>query len=319
VIATVGRLELPRRTLLANGLAIALLLATAAAFVVAEVLKLEKSPITGTRVTEVFSPTCGCATSRASISFRLRRNDRVTLDVVAVGGGDVVRTLLRSKRVEEGRVNVQWDGRDDAGRLLPDGPYRPRVELAGFDRTFDLPNTIHLDTRPPQVAIVKAGPWTISPDRDGRSERITIRYRLSEPGKVSLEVDGTRRVLLQGMPLAHKLEWNGRVGGRPQLGTHRLVVVARDAAGNVARAPQASTLRVRFVALRRHNFVVRGGGRLRVPVDTEASQVAWRLGSRRGTGSPHPLVLRAPKRRGRYLLVVRVGPQTVRAHVRVVR
>jgi len=317
VIASLGRdVELPRRALLVNGLAILLLLATAAAFVFAEVLKLEKSPIAGTEVSEAFSPVCGCATSRARISFRLRHDNRVTLQLFAADG-EVVRTLVRARRFDEGRVSFRWDGRDDSGRLLPDGAYRPRVELADADRTFDLPNRIQVDSTPPELSFANPGPWKISPDRDGHADRLVIRYRLNEPASVSLTVDGVRRGRIRGMPLAAKLAWSGRVGGRPQLGVHRLVVLARDSAGNVSRAgPQ--TLRVRLVALRRHRFVVRRGARLRIAVDTDASRVSWRLGTRHGRGSPHPLVLRAPDRRGRYALTVRVRGQTARARVRVI-
>ena len=308
---------MPRAALLANALAVVLLLATAAAFVFAEALKLEKSPLTGTRVVKTFSPICSCEHERAAISFRLRREDTLTLEVIGPGG--VVRTLARSRPVAAGRHDFTWDGRDDRGRLLPDASYRLRVELADYGRTYDVPNRIHLDTTPPTISIVKAGPWTISPDRDGKAERLVLRYRVSEPATASLEVDGVRRILNRGMPLAHKFEWNGRVEGRPQLGRHRVTVVARDRAGNVARLPQAQPLTIRFVALRRHIFAAHPGERLRVPVDTEANRVEWRLGSRRGVGAPHPLVLRAPERPGRYMLVVRVGPQAARARVVVRR
>jgi hypothetical protein len=307
---------LPRAALLANALAVAVLIATAAAFVFAESLKLEKSPLTGTRVDEVFSPVCACETDRARMSFRLRREDTVTVEIVGPTG--VVRTLAHARPVSAGRVNLAWDGRDDRGRVVPDGIYRPRVELEDFGRTYDLTNKIHLDTKAPSITVVRAAPWAISPDRDGRSERLTVRYRLSEPASAALYVDGDRRVLNRGVRLAHKLVWNGRVFGRPDFGRHRLAVVARDLAGNVARLPLARRLRVRFVALRRHLFDARAGGRVRVPVDTDAKQVDWRLGRRSGTGDPHPLVLRAPDRPGLYRLSVRVGPQTAHARVRVV-
>ena len=308
---------MPRAALLANALAVAVLIATAVAFVVAESLKLEKSPLTGTRVDEVFSPVCACETDRARMSFRLRREDSVVAQIIGPTG--VVRTLARGRPVPAGRVSFAWDGRDDRGRLLPDGVYRPRVELEDFGRTYDLPNEIHLDTKAPAITVVRAGPRAISPDRDGRAERLTVRYRLSEPATAALYVDGVRRVLHSGVPLTQKLVWNGRVDGRPDFGRHRVAVGARDLAGNIARLPLATSLRIRLVALRRHRFVARPGGRIRIPVDTEAKRVDWRLGHRHGTGSPHPLVLRAPDRPGLYRLAVHVGSQTAHARVRVLR
>src|SRR5439155_2350635 len=69
-----------------------LLIATAAAFAVTERLKLVKSPITGPRISKVFSPTCGCARGKANISLRLRHSDPVTL-TVPNGRRGVVSTL----------------------------------------------------------------------------------------------------------------------------------------------------------------------------------------------------------------------------------
>jgi hypothetical protein len=308
----------PRAAVLANALAVALLVATATAFVVAEALKLEKSPLTGTRVDEVFSPVCNCATDRAGISFRVRSNEHVTVEVLGATG-DVVRTLARSRPVRAGRTSFSWDGRDDAGRMAPDDTYRLRVELENLGRTFDLPNRIDLDTTAPEITIGRSGPWTISPDRDGRADRFTVRYHFSEPATAALYIDGTRRLLNRGIRLAHKFEWNGRSDGQTELGTHRLAIAARDVAGNVARQALPSKLRVRLVALKKHRFAARAGGRLRVPVDTDANRIEWRLGSRSGKSSAHPLVLRAPQRPGRYALVLRNGPQTARASVLVRR
>ena len=51
----------------------ALLVATSAALVVTEQLKLTRSPIVGPIVAKVFSPTCDCPTAAAEIRFRLRK------------------------------------------------------------------------------------------------------------------------------------------------------------------------------------------------------------------------------------------------------
>jgi hypothetical protein len=236
---------LPRTTTLANLLAAVLLVATAAAFVVIETLKLEKSPLAGTRVTKVFSPVCGCATSRATIRFRSRRNDRVTVSVLDASG-KIVRTLARSRPLRKGWVTFTWDGRNGAGRVVRNGLYRPFVDLLGTGRSFDIPNEMRVDTTPPHLTIVSARPRTISPNRDRRADKIRIPFRVNEPATTSLRVDGIRRVLLRGMPLAQKLEWTGRVHGRVLLGRHRLVVVSRDVAGNVTRsAPIVLVVRAR--------------------------------------------------------------------------
>jgi len=236
---------LPRTTTLANVLAAALLVATAAAFVVIEALKLEKSPLGGTRVTKLFSPVCGCSTSRARITFRLRHNDRVTVSILNPSGA-VVRTLARTKPLSKGSATFTWNGRNNSGRLVRDGLYEPFVDLAAAARSFDLPNEIQVDSTPPRLTIVSARPRVIRGKRDGRADKVRIRFRVNEPATTSLRVDGIRRLLLRGTPLAQKLDWNGRADGRLLVGRHRLVVVSRDLAGNVTRSrPIAVVVRAR--------------------------------------------------------------------------
>ena len=71
-----------------------LLGATAAAFAITERLKLERSPVTGTRVDRVFSPVCECARDVAVISIVLRRRETVTLDILNRDGRSI-RTIVR--------------------------------------------------------------------------------------------------------------------------------------------------------------------------------------------------------------------------------
>ena len=131
-----------------------LLGATAAAFAVTERLKLEKSPITGTRVDKVFSPVCECARDVSVISFRLRRRGIVTVDMLDAGGRSV-RTLVRDRREQAGRVSYTWDGRSDTGRIVDEGVYRPRVRLREHGRTIVLPNPIRVDTTAPTISLLR--------------------------------------------------------------------------------------------------------------------------------------------------------------------
>ena len=74
-----------------------LLGATAAAFAMTERLKLERSPVTGTRVDRVFSPVCECARDVAVVSIILRRSETVTLDILNRDGRSI-RTIVRNRR-----------------------------------------------------------------------------------------------------------------------------------------------------------------------------------------------------------------------------
>lgn len=312
-----SRSEAANAARLRTAFVLVLLAATAGAFVLAERLKLEPSPLRGVRVTKVFSPVCRCATDTASISFRLREPDSVTI-LITNRTGRSVRRLASRERVGTTPRTFTWDGRSDAGAVVPDGVYRARVHIRGSGRIFDLPNRIVVDTKPPAIAVARTGRRTISPDGDGRADGIVIPYRVDEPAETMLYVDGVRRIRVKGMDLAHRVRWGGRIDGRVRTGTHRLRIVSRDRAGNVSRAAPV-TVRVRFVELPHAVFLAHPRARLRIGVDTDVRTVRWRLGARRGRGSAHPLVLRAPDRPGRYALVVRAGPHSARATMRVTR
>ena len=107
---------------------LALLGATAAAFAVTERLKLERSPITGTKVDRVFSPVCECARDLSVISFVLRRRETVTLDILDRSGRSI-RTVVRNRREPAGRVSYTWDGRDNADRVVAEGVYAAAAGL----------------------------------------------------------------------------------------------------------------------------------------------------------------------------------------------
>ena len=94
------RIRAPLARLPQTLIVLALLGATAAAFAVTERLKLERSPITGTRVDKVFSPVCECARDVAVVSFILRRPETVTVDILD-SHGDPIRTLVRATRSDK--------------------------------------------------------------------------------------------------------------------------------------------------------------------------------------------------------------------------
>ena len=211
----------------------ALLVATSAAFVVTEKLKLTRNPIVGPTVAKVFSPTCDCDTSSAEIRFRLRKADRVSVEITD-SGGHVVRELARDRPQGRRFVTYVWDGRDANGRVVDEGTYKPRVHLARQRRTIVMPNRIRVDTTPPRVTTFTARPVVISPDGDGRFDRAKIRYRVDERATVELYVDGVRALRRLGTRTAGTMDSFGTAGGEPlPKVTRALRLVARDLAGNL--------------------------------------------------------------------------------------
>lgn len=284
-------------------LVLGLLGGTAAAFAVTEGLKLEPSPILSPRIAKVFSPACDCPTRVAEISFRLRKPDKVRVQIVR--GGTVVRTLVAGTRLRRGSVHYTWNGRDDAGDFVPQGVYRPRVHLAAAHRTIVLPNDMRVDTTAPGVRVLSVAPRLISPDGDGRADRVVVRYRLSERAHGVLLVDGERELFTRRQLPASSLQWNGKLDGRRLgPGRYRLQLSAQDLAGNLSAPSRPVFVRIRFVELARHTIRAKAGTRFGVRVSADAKRFRWRLGARSGTAKPGLLVLRAPAAPGRVRLVV---------------
>jgi hypothetical protein len=294
---------------------LALLGATAAAFAVTERLKLEKSPITGTRVDKVFSPICECSRGVAVISFRLRKRANVTVDMLD-SGGDFVRNLVRGRREQAGRVSYTWDGQDEAGRVVEEGVYRPRVRLREHGRTIVLPNPMRVDTTAPKISLLRVAPRVFSPDGDTRGDRAIAWFEIDEPARAMMLVNDRRRVLSKFRETEGRLVWFGVTSGRPvRPATYELRLRAFDRAGNRSARTRAVFVRVRYVELARDRIDAVAGGRVAIRVDADASSYRWLFNGRRGTARKRVLRLRAPDAPGTYVLYVKVGRWADRAEV----
>lgn len=296
-------------------LVVALLAATAAAFALTEVLKLQKSPITGTKVDPVLSPVCVCQTDEAVIRFKLRERDVIDVAVIDASG-EVVSALASGSAFPAGRVSLRWDGRTDDGTVLPEGEYRPRVHLREANFTIEMPNEMRIDVTRPVVESVRVSRRVFSPDGDGRADGVQVAYRLSEEARGLLFVNGRRRVETKFARPEGRLPWYGKADGRSlPAGSYELSVAARDPAGNVAEPTEPVPVRIRYVTLGRTRVEVAAGARFAVRVSSDAADVRWRLAGRSGTAPPGTLRLRAPRQKGRFTLVVSANGYSSRAAV----
>jgi FlgD Ig-like domain len=278
-----------------------LLAATAAAFVVTEDLKLEPDPLALPRVDPTFSPVCRCEQQTARIAFRLRRADSLTL-TIADENGRVVRTLLKDAQFRPGNHQFGWDGRDETGRFVPEGSYRPQVALEKLGRQIEFSKQIVVDTTRPSVRVLNVSRRIVSPDGDGRGDAIRIRYRLSEPSHALLVVNG-RRVWRTALRAEGVIPWRP---GRLRPGLERLQLVAVDAAGNRA-AGRPFYIRVRYLEVTPSRLRVRPRRLITVRVSTDYPRYTWRLGRRRSSARGHTLRVRAPATPGRYALTISAG------------
>jgi len=283
---------------------LAVLGATAAAFAFTERVKLERSPITGTRVDRVFSPVCECARNVAVISFVLRRRGTVTVDMLG-SDGRRVRRLVRDREELKGRVAYTWDGRDDLEQVVDEGVYRPRVELEERGRTIVLPNPIRVDTTAPRIRLLRVLPKVFSPDGDGRRDRVTARYETNEQAHAMMLVDGRRRVLSKFRSTEGQLIWFGRVNGRQvSPGTYEIRLRAFDRAGNRSSSRRIIPVVARYIELAGERIEVVAGRRFSVRVLTDAVSYRWLFAGERGVRRKRVLVLRAPETPGTYRVFV---------------
>jgi len=292
--------------LISSLVVIGLLGASAAAFAVTEGLKLERSPITGTRISTAFSPTCGCPTGLARIAFRLRKADSVTATILGPDG-NTVKTIARDLKARPGFPHLVWDGKDSSGTVVPEGAYRTRVHLARRHQTITLPNKIQVDLTPPRIVVTRRRPrpLIISPDRDHRRDRIAIHFTVSETARPLLFVNGKEALrgrLTEGGGI---LYWAGRLHGRtlPQ-GSFLITLRAQDVAGNRSHASPPHVARIQYILIQAPRIARVPPGRLFfIPVHSDARKLEWRLGGRSGFVRPWKIHLRAPNKRGRYRLV----------------
>ena len=221
-------------------LAVALLVGTVAAFTYTEALKLERKPVRKVRLDHWLSPGCDCPRQTARISFELREPERLDVSVVDEDG-DAVRTLATGLAKPPGRVVVTWDGRDDAGRIVPEGAYRIRLRLLDERRTIAIPVDLNVDTQAPVATLLDVVPTALAP-----GEELTVRYRADEPARARLDVDGqeVRRGGLRPAG-ARSLTWPAVVNGVPLApGAHTVSLRVVDRAGNASVPTEAVTITV---------------------------------------------------------------------------
>jgi hypothetical protein len=290
---------------------VGLLVATAAAFAITERLKLTKSAVYGTVISTRISPTCGCTYSRASIFFKLRRADEITVSVLDAGGQEVA--VLAAQRYSRGPVTLTWKGRDDLNRRVRDGTYRVRIHLTGQHQTIEFPNRIQVDTKPPRVISVDVNRQVFSPDSDHQADFVRLTYTLSKPAHVYLYLG--RALLLHSYrgPVKGSISWYGDgPNGKLAPGAYTLRVGAVDASGNSTPVAKRARVRVeiRYILLANKRIVAQAGRPFEIGVSTDAKRYSWQLGRRHGKASSPVLRLQAPTTRGRYTLTV-----TERGHV----
>jgi hypothetical protein len=222
-------------------IALLLLGGTAIAFATTERQKLEKTPFAVLRQDEVVSPICHCKTGRATLALRFRKRHVLTVEI-RDANGRLVRTLANEQTVGNEVVAFNWNARSDAGEVVPDGEYSPRIVLDN-GRVFDPPNPIRVDSVAPRATLVSYRPRVL---RRSQKPSLHVRYRVSESAHPILYANGHQVVRGIGTALAGKFDWFGRRDERLlRPGRYRLQLAAVDLAGNLGERTPPFVVRIR--------------------------------------------------------------------------
>ncbi len=236
----------------------------------------------------------------ARVGFDLHEPATVTLSVIDSEGKEVRRILDDRPLPGDSHNRYSFDGRDDAGKRLPDGVYRLRVQRRSEGRSLDSHKVLRIDTVKPRVHMASATPGVVDPS-EGKPVRIRVRYsgpRNKFPEYRVWRTDGGPVRIVRRFRgfRSRTATWNGRViGGHLAVdGNYAFQVRIRDKAGNETLAPASpprpDTARPRTgVAFRRLTLrgpvtAVPAGGlaRLRVgPTSRRFEFAVARLGSGR--------------------------------------
>jgi hypothetical protein len=308
----------------------ALVLVTAGAFVLTQVLKTEMPVVLRFSVAPIyFSPNGDGVRDRVRVGFDLSETAEVSFSVIDMDGNEVRELADDRELAGDKRWRFWWNGRDDDGNVVPDGVYRMRVVRRKEGRRLDSFKEIVVDTTAPRVALRSAEPGVVDPS-NGKRVAVTIRYRGPSTRGPEFRVwrtdDGEPRIVdrFRGDERRQGV-WNGRVisGAYAVDGGYAFQVRVRDKAGNEALGPPGTPsaktalpdtgVAVRRLTLEGPGGVVAAGSLARLRVGPDARRFEWEL-TRLGSSK----VLKQGKRRGVTALRVRM-PDDARSGVYALR
>ena len=315
----------------------ALVLATIVAFVVTQQLKGEFPLVIRFAAGPAdISPNGDGFRDSSQVGFDLSRPATVTFSIVDSEGNEVRRLVDDKPLPGDSHNRYAWNGRDDEGRLVPDGEYTMRVVRRDEGRVINSIKRVDVDTVPPSVRLVAAKPGVISPGLPGQKPAVRVSYRGPRNEAPEYRIfrtdEGPPRVVARFRGNRDRVAvWHGTIRGRPAAeGSYAFTVTVRDKAGNRAVAPTdipkpgvaapGTGVEVRKLDLRGPLGVVPAGSLARLqlgPIERSFDFALARLGTRqvlrKGERIGGRFRVKIPEKAKTGVYVVRVRAQGRRA------
>src|SRR3954464_4330150 len=199
----------------------ALVLATIAAFFITQQLKGEFPLVIRFAVApSAISPNGDRFSDSSRVGFHLSRPAAGSFSIVDSEGNEVRRLVDGRRLAGDSHNRYTWNGRDDEGRLVPDGEYTLRVVRRDEGRVINSIKKVVVDTVPPSVRLTSAKPGVISPGLPGQKPLVEIRYRGPRNEAPEFRIfrtdDGPPRVVARFRGDRDRTAiWHGTIRGRP--------------------------------------------------------------------------------------------------------
>lgn len=240
-------------------------------------------------------------------TFYLQHQSGHVAVYIVDGSGDVVRTIASDydfprTYVRNPPAAFRWNGREDDGRLAPDGDYYYRVVLIGRGRTVTIAKPAAIITTPPRPVVTRVTPSLISPVPASASgtpatpARAVIDYDAGANAEAAqavvmrTDLPGGPRVVFRFAVSAHghRAVWNGRIRGtQAPAGTYLIGLHVIDRACNAGSFPAESPpvpgttahagVTVRYLAAEVPDAATPAGTSATVYVDSRRHPFHWAL------------------------------------------
>lgn len=207
---------------------------------VMQTMIVEKSNPTVTAVSDSPDPFRPTGTNVNTIKYTLSENANVVLKIYD-SSNQLVKTLVNGP-VTAGAKSITWNGKNDAGAIVPTGTYTYTVDATdSFNKqALQVSGTIAVDITAPTISSITATP---NPFTANGTNLLSTGYTLSESAKVTVSIYNSSNALVKTVITnalqaagANTVTWNGKNSSSVLVsaGTYTYKITATDPVGNIS-------------------------------------------------------------------------------------